>query len=198
MIDRAPLILYTSTSRVQAGPDKLRVGLDLAARRAVRELAAIPVLRILGGPVQREQLDGLLAEIRQIRERTLVELVDLTEDEFSLSTASPPWKWDELWRVLLQFGNHMREHATQVRGTRSVVGRPPTQPQRMLAEAEVAWGVLLGSTVGLSDVDLDTEPPDGGWSMRRVLEHIRDAESNYLEAIRLARRNVEQERGDNA
>jgi hypothetical protein len=148
--------------------------------------------------MQREQLDGLLGEIRQIRERTLVELVDVTEVEFPLSTASRPWKWDELWRVLLQFGNHMREHATQVRGTRNVVGRPPTQPQRMLAEAEVAWGVLLGATVGLGDVDLDREPPQGGWSVRRVLEHIRDAESNYLEAIQDARRNVEREREGNA
>jgi hypothetical protein len=137
--------------------------------------------------VDREQLDSLLAEIRASRERTLAELGDLTEADFGLSTASRAWRWDTLLRVLLQFGNHLREHATQVQGTRAALGRPPTQPQRILAEAELAWGSLLAATVGLTDAELDAVPPDGGWPLRRVLEHLRNSERDYLAAIRLAR-----------
>ncbi len=137
--------------------------------------------------MEREQLKLLLADIRDIREQVLVELNDLTEDEFELSTASRPWIWDTLRRVLLRFGDHQREHATHVQGVRHAIGRSPTQPQRMLAEAEIAWGVLLAATVGLNDDDLDCAPPDGGWSVRKVLEHVRDGEAGYLEAIQIAR-----------
>lgn len=138
--------------------------------------------------MNRKELDSLLIEIRLIREQALVEQNDLAEADFGLSTASQEnWRWDTLRRVLLQFGNHMREHATHIQGTRAVIGRPPTQPQRILAEAEVAWGNLLAATVGLTDDDLDTPSPEGGWAIRRILEHIRDSESAYLEAIRKAR-----------
>jgi hypothetical protein len=84
-------------------------------------------------------------------------------------------------------GNHMPEHATHIQGTRAAIERSPTQPQRILAEAEVAWGYLLASTVGLVDDDLDTMPSDGGWTIRHILEHIRNSEANYLAAIQDAR-----------
>jgi hypothetical protein len=138
--------------------------------------------------MSREELDSLLYEIRHIREQVLVEQNDLTEADFELSTISQGnWRWDTLRRVLLQFGNHMREHATHIQGVRAAIGRPPTQPQRILAEAEIAWGNLLASTVGLTDDDLDAPPPDESWSIRRILEHTRDSEAAYLEAIRKAR-----------
>lgn len=139
----------------------------------------------------RDKLDALLAEIRAAREQTLAELIDLTEAEFSLPTEMV--RWDDVRRVLLRFGDHMREHATQVEGTRAAVDRVPTMPQRMLAEAEVAWGKLLAATVGLSDGDLTVDPPDGGWSVQQVLEHVLASERLYLDTIRRARRGYKPE-----
>ncbi len=137
--------------------------------------------------MSREECERLLAAIDAARARTLTELADVGEAEFGLPTTMRPWRWDTLLRLLLQFGNHMREHATHIEGTRAALGRPPTQPQRILAEAEIARGALLAATVGLTDEDLDAAPPDGGWTVRRILEHIRNSEQDYLEAIRLAR-----------
>ena len=57
----------------------------------------------------------------------------------------------------------------------------------MLAEAEYAWGKLLAATVGLSDEDYKASPPEGGWSIRQVLEHVIASERAYMEAIRTAR-----------
>ena len=45
----------------------------------------------------------------------------------------------------------------------------------MLAEAELAWGRLLGASVGLTDDDLDREPDDGGcagWSREGMTEAL--------------------------
>ena len=133
----------------------------------------------------RTELDALLAQIRAMREQTLTECAGLTEMDFALPTGMP--RWDDTRRVLLRFGDHMREHASQAQAARVAAGRAPTPPERMLAEAELAWGMLLGATVGLSDEDAATPPPDGGWSVVQVLEHVLKTEETYLNAVRAAK-----------
>src|SRR5438034_8804157 len=108
-----------------------------------------------GDAMDRQVCDGLLAEIAAARQQVLAELNDVTEAEFELpGTLLRPWIWESLHLLLLQFGNHMREHATHIQGTRALLGRLPTQPQRILAEAEVSRGAFLAATVGLTDADL--------------------------------------------
>jgi len=131
------------------------------------------------------QLDSLLAQIRQMREQTLAECAGLTEADFALPTGMP--RWDDLRRVLLRFADHMREHASQAQAARVAASHAPNPPERMLAEAELAWGMLLGVTVGLSDEDAATPPPDGGWSVVQVLEHVLKTEETYLNAVRAAK-----------
>jgi hypothetical protein len=137
-----------------------------------------------GMPMQ--NVDSLLTEIRTLREQTLSELTGLTQEEFANPTDMA--RWDDVRRVLLRFGDHMREHATQVRGTRAAIGRPPTMAQRMLGEAEIAWGRLLSATVGLNDDDIEADPPEDGWNIKTILEHVRDTEKVYLDKIRAARK----------
>ncbi len=120
-----------------------------------------------------------------MREQTLAETAGLTEADFALPTGMP--RWDDLRRVLLRFADHMREHASQAQAARVAAGHAPTPPERMLAEAELAWGMLLGVTVGLSDEDASTPPPDGGWSVVQVLEHVLKTEETYLNAVRSAK-----------
>ena len=134
----------------------------------------------------RAELDSLLAEIRTLRELMLTELVNTTEAEFDQPTDMP--RWTEVRRVLLRFGDHMREHANQLEGARASTGRSETMSQRILAEAEYAWGKLLASTVGLTDDDLGVPPPGGGWSVREVLQHLAASERGYLDVVRTARR----------
>ncbi len=128
--------------------------------------------------MQREKIDALLAQIRATREETLHTLQDVTEAEFSLRTDLQ--RWDDLRRVLLRFADHMREHSNQLEDARQKTGTGPTMPQRMLAEAERAWGQLLSATVGLDDETASRQPDDGGWSALQVLEHIAEVEQNVL------------------
>jgi len=135
--------------------------------------------------MSRSQLDTLLAQIRAKREQTLAECAGLTEADFVLPTGMN--RWDDLRRVLLRFGDHMREHASQAGAARIAAGHAPTPPERMLAEAELAWGMLLGATVGLNDEAAAETPPDGGWSVVQVLEHVLKTEETYLNAVRAAK-----------
>jgi hypothetical protein len=135
--------------------------------------------------MSRHQVNELLTEIRQVREESLSLCVDLTEADFPQPTEMK--RWDDVRRVLLRFGEHMREHASQIEGIRADLDRSPTPPQRMLAEAELTWGKLLAATVNLSDEDLDAIPPGGGWTVRQTLEHLAQGERNYQAAIRRAK-----------
>lgn len=133
---------------------------------------------------ERTELSALLAEIRAAREETLTALTGVTEADFDLPTGNA--RWDSMRRVLLRFGEHMREHSSQLEGIRVGIGKAPTPPERMIAEAELTWGKLLATTSNLSDEDLDTIPADGGWSVREALAHIATVEKAYLALARAA------------
>ncbi|MBX3013094.1 MAG: DinB family protein [Caldilineaceae bacterium] len=133
---------------------------------------------------ERQQIDALLAQIRLVRQETLATLQDVTENDFSIPTDLK--RWDDLRRILLRFGEHMREHTNQLEDARQKTGTGPTMPQRMLAEAERAWGQLLAATVGLTDATASQQPDDGGWSSHRVIEHILEVEQAYLAAAQRA------------
>ena len=134
--------------------------------------------------MERRQLDELLAQIREVRMQTLSELNSLTQDDFATPTEMP--LWTSVRRLLLRFGDHMREHANQIEDARMKLGRGVSMPQRMLAESEVAWGKLLAATAGLTDADLDAQPGAEEWSVRQVLDHILTVEQRYLDGARAA------------
>jgi len=134
--------------------------------------------------MNREQMDALLAEIRTARLESLEYLTQVPESDFPLPTDLP--RWDEVRRVLLRLVEHMQEHVNQIEGARSDLGRHRTMPQRMLTEAELAYGKLLAATVGLEDADLDAEPGSEQWSIRTVLKHILSSERNFLRAVQAA------------
>ena len=134
--------------------------------------------------MHRAKLEEILTQIRIVRQETLTTLHDVTEADFAIPTDLK--RWDDLRRVLLRFGEHMREHTNQLEDARQKTGTGPTMPQRMLAEAERAWGQLLAATVGLDDDSAGQQPADGGWSAMRVLEHMLEVEQNYLAAAQRA------------
>jgi holo-[acyl-carrier protein] synthase len=147
---------------------------------------AVAIAAAVGKPSgpNREHLDARLVEIRHVRAQALVTLAALTEETLAYPTDIA--RWDDVRRVLLRFGDHMREHANQIDAVRVDAGRAPTVPQRILAEAEAAWGRLLASTVGLTDDDLHTKPSEEAQSIAEVLEQVLRSEQAYLRAIRAA------------
>jgi hypothetical protein len=127
------------------------------------------------------EINEMIAKIRVAREQTLSRLVELTESDFPVPTEME--RWTDVRRVLLRFGDHMKEHANQAEHTRAIIERTPTMPQRMLQEAELSYGKLLAALIGLNDEDFNQEPSDGSWSLRQILEHTLKTEELYLSVI---------------
>jgi len=126
----------------------------------------------------------LLEEIAEARRETIAQLTALSAEELRFKTTN--WRWNTVRRVLLRFGDHVREHTTQLVAAREAVGAAHTMPQRILARGQEAYGEFLGAAIGLDDEALDKVPAEGEWTVRQVLEHLRDTESWYLARIKEA------------
>jgi uncharacterized damage-inducible protein DinB len=126
----------------------------------------------------------LLEELAAARAETIAALTAL-EDE-ALRFKTDQWRWNTVRRVLLRFGDHPREHTTQLVAAREAIGAAHTMPQRMLARAQEAYGEFLGAVIGLQDDDLDKAPAAGEWTIRQILEHLLEGEKGYLGHIRRA------------
>ena len=124
------------------------------------------------------EVGKLLQEIAAARQEVLAQLTQLKTEELRFKTDNA--RWNTVRRVLLRFGDHLREHTTQLVAAREAIGAAHTMPQRMLARAQEAYGEFLGAVVGLKDEDLDRVPAEGEWAIRLVLEHLRDSEKSYL------------------
>lgn len=135
--------------------------------------------------MSRSELQSKLDEIRAVRTEVLDLLEYAPDDDTQLSIPEMRTARN-LGAALLRFGDHMREHRNQVNGVRQALGRGPSDVQRKLADAEIAWGQLLASVTGLTDADLDAQPEDGGWTVRETLDHILQAEVYYLNGAKAA------------
>ena len=130
-----------------------------------------------------------LAQMEALRQEILAELAGLERHELKYATTNT--RWNTVRRVLLRFGDHVREHTTQLVAAREAIGATQTMPQRMLARAQEAYGAWLGAMVGLQDAHLDQVPEPGEWTPRQILEHLVATQRFYLELIREARRRAE-------
>ncbi len=128
-----------------------------------------------------ENVQALLNELRREREATLAAYTGISREELRYATGHE--RWSSARRVMLQFSNHLREHALQIRLVRRMLQRQPSEPQDMLALGEQAWGDVLAACIGLSDEDLDRVPAPGQWSVRQVLEHLIKTEGGYRRMI---------------
>jgi len=132
-----------------------------------------------------QQVEAILSEFAQVQQTILAELAQLPREE--LRFAADNVRWNTVRRVLLRFGDHVREHTTQLVAAREATGAAQTMPQRMLARAMEAYGCFLGAVVGLTDEALDRAPEAGEWTPRQILEHMTAVQRQYLELIRRAR-----------
>lgn len=127
-------------------------------------------------------LAQLVAELDAAREDALADLPDLTDAELRA-----PALWDTIAidvRLLqLRFGHHERQHVDQVLKWRAACDRPLSEAQRLLGLCWQASAALEGILVGAPDEVLDRDPATGDWPIRRILAHIRSAESYFRRLI---------------
>jgi DinB family protein len=101
-----------------------------------------------------------------------------------------PWAWqayDEGLRyAFFRTYEELRELAAATAAERAALGPATTLAQRALAQYHAAYRDLQALLIGLPDADLDRAPAEGEWPLRKVLEHIVEADGGFYGVIRYA------------
>ena len=127
----------------------------------------------------------MLEKLRASRAQVQQQLAQVAEDQMTL-----PVHWREspatvrfmFYRLIA----HEVEHTVHLVKTLSALGIAQGEAELILGDLQASRGKLEGLLVGLSDEDLDREPPDGEWPPRKVLEHIISGEEGYTRRIQEA------------
>jgi hypothetical protein len=102
---------------------------------------------ILGGP-----LPGIQAYHQALHERVLNEFAGISEEEL----AAPSTYWEgqamSLRFRLHRFDSHLRQHIVQIEKTRTAIGGPPSEAERLLRLIYAALAGAEGATIGAWDV----------------------------------------------
>ena len=124
----------------------------------------------------------MLETLRERRERTLERLHDVT-DEQMLASANWGQRKVDVRFFFYRLVAHQVEHTVHLAKTLHGLGIAQSEAGRILNNLQAARGELEGMLVGLTAEYLDRVPAEGEWSVRKVLEHIMEAEASYSRRI---------------
>ena len=101
------------------------------------------------------------------------------------------WAWQSYDEEGIRFAffrtyEELRELAAKIRSERIARDRAPSAAQIILAGYAVAFWDLQAALIGLENDRIDQAPAENEWSVRKIFEHIIDAEVWFYVAIRYA------------
>ncbi len=134
-----------------------------------------------------KQVKEALDKLNKIREEWMDQLSHLTDDDLDITADDDYWtirKW--LYRMIDHEAIHMGQ---MVRNRRTIepVWKAAVrwrEIDRLMGELYRLRGQVTSELVGLSDELFETQPGEGKWSIKEVLEHLAQAEKGYVKQIK--------------
>jgi hypothetical protein len=127
-----------------------------------------------------------MRSLREQRDEALRELGQLSDDECRL-----PGQWSGVNRsinfLLRTFAMHEIDHIQHAQKLLTARGNGLSEAQMLLLKAQALRGELEAIMLTLTEEEFNaTGPDEGDWSMRQLVEHVRDTDRNYLGNVRRA------------
>ena len=127
-----------------------------------------------------------LEQLRAVRDETFADLGRLSEADLRY-----PGSWSGVSRsvnfLLRAFAIHELDHLQHAQRLLRARGVDPSEAQLILMEVQGLYGKLEGLLMTLTDEEFEaTGPNEGDWSMRQLVDHVRDTDAKYLENTRKA------------
>lgn len=134
-----------------------------------------------------KQVKEALNRLNKLREEWMEQLSHLTDEDLDITADDDYWtirKW--LYRMVDHEAIHMGQ---MVRTRRSIepVWKAAVrwrEIDRLMGELYRLRGQVASELVGLSDELFETQPGEGKWSIKEVLEHLGQAEKFYVKQIK--------------
>jgi hypothetical protein len=126
---------------------------------------------------------GAVRELLEQTMATMDTLLAASDDELTMPSSHACAQGKDLWTLITNDIDHEKIHIGQVLEGRYESGITASPLQRLLAEWLAERARLIGSLVGLTDEQFNTETAPGQWTYRAVAKHVLMLEQDSLKSI---------------
>ena len=126
-----------------------------------------------------------MAESYEERQRTIAAFIDMTTQELDTPSQYARMEVDLRYR-LGRFAGHERAHVIQIRKTLLLIGHHPTETERVIAQAELARGLIEAQLIGIPQELAERSPGPGLKSVESILRSGAAEEDELTDAIAAA------------
>ena len=124
--------------------------------------------------------------VRELLEQTMVTidaLVEASDQELAMSSSHGCAQGKDAWTLITNDIDHEKIHTGQVLEARYESRTTASPMQRLVAEWLVERARFIGSLVGLTDEQFNSETAAGQWTYRVVAKHVLRLEQDSLKSI---------------
>lgn len=126
---------------------------------------------------------GAVRELLEQTMATMDALLAASDDELTMPSSHACAQGKDLWTLITNDIDHEKIHIGQVLEGRYESRITASPLQRLLAEWLAERARLIGSLVGLTDEQFNTETAPGQWTYRAVAKHVLMLEQDSLKTI---------------
>jgi hypothetical protein len=114
---------------------------------------------------------------------TMETLLEASERELAMPSSHACAQGKDLWTLITNDIDHEKIHAGQILEGRYESRITASPMQRLLAEWLEERARLIGSLIGLTDEQFNSETAPGQWTYRVIAKHVVALEQDSLRAI---------------
>jgi uncharacterized damage-inducible protein DinB len=131
---------------------------------------------------------AMIQQLQQAFDATLDALYDLPEEYLQADCGHACARGGSARDLLVHNIFHEKQHTGQIWNIRDELrllqgwGNASLYP--LLVDYYLSRAQLISSLFGLTDQQLDAQPPEGGWTVRQTIEHALGSERRSVTALR--------------
>ena len=124
--------------------------------------------------------------IRELMTQTMVTmdaLLEASDRELTMSSSHACAQGKDLWTLMTNDIDHEKIHTGQILEARYESRITASRVQRLLAEWLEERARLIGSLIGLTDEQFNSETAPGQWTYRVIAKHVLTLEQDSLQSL---------------
>jgi len=126
---------------------------------------------------------GAIHELLEQTMATMDALVEASDRELTMSSSHACAQGKDVWTLITNDIDHEKIHTGQVLEGRYESRITASPMQRLMAEWLAERARFIGSLIGLTDQQFNTETAPGQWTYRVVAKHVLTLEQDSLKTI---------------
>ena len=126
---------------------------------------------------------GAIRELMEQTMATMDALLEASDRELTMASSHACAQGKDLWTLITNDIDHEKIHTGQILEARYESRITASRMQRLLAEWLEERARLIGSLIGLTDEQFNSETAPGQWTYRVVAKHVLTLEQDSLKTV---------------